>query len=398
MPTHTPSPHRFLAPTPHSAQKSTRPHSSLRNPPALASPASANAPTPIATPGLQLKRLTPAKRFVVTPLQKHVVPEAAKVEEADAKTRAGDAQAEHTPLSRPRRKLQRIESIEEPSQSSLPDENDEIHVSGVIPFTEDQDTLFDEQDEGNEDDEMLFESTARSKRRRMSPPSSPFLQSPEPSTPLPVNNSTNHRFKVAPPRTPAPFPSISSVTAKTSTPAHRPHFILPTHPTSPPKTSRPPPEIFSPSRKHAKYLPGGLASTVSNWIIETASTGFAAQERTSGPAGGRETDHGVKIQLKITCLSRGGAHERNAQELECYAGGMLFAKSEIQPAMHDVSGASSFANPNNDKNVLLAGQGGSRGSRGVRVKVGTVIGVRAPTWEIDVGKEKWLVAVDWVIL
>ncbi|KAE8836742.1 hypothetical protein HRS9139_04840 [Pyrenophora teres f. teres] len=223
MPAHTPSPHRFLAPNPPSTQKSKKPHSNLRNALDIQTPQLAK--TPAQKPELQFRKLTPAKRF-------------------------------------PPRKLERIESIEG-SQELEPDNNDN--------------------DDDNDNDEMLFDTATRNKRRRTSPPSSPSLQDPsDPQTPAP----TTHRFKVPPPRTPAPFPSIATVAAPTplptcaSTPSsHRPHFILPVLPTSPPKPATPPPDIFSPSRKAAKYTPAGMASTVTSWILETANTAFAAQDR-----------------------------------------------------------------------------------------------------------------------
>ncbi|EUC44854.1 hypothetical protein COCMIDRAFT_5896 [Bipolaris oryzae ATCC 44560] len=391
MPTHTPSPHRFLAPNSHSAQKSTRPHSSLRNATAIPPSASATIPTPAGSAELQFKRLAPAKRFVVAPLQKNHAAETAKLSEADAKPH-DDAQLQHTPLPRPRRKLQRVESIEEPSQSSQQHANDHVYASGVISSVEDQDMLSDEleqYEQNEEDDEMLFEPATRSKRRRRSSPNSPSLQ--------PLEPSTTHRFKVAPSRTPAPFPSIASVAAKPLAPSSRPHFILPESQTSPPKDSRPPPEIFSPSRKHAKYVPGGLASTASVWIIEAANTGFAAQERSSG-SWGRDKDNGVKARVRINCLSRGRASEHEIQELECHAGGVVFARGQLELGICNSSAVSSTFGQNSNTNILLAGQGSVRGSGGVKVNVGSTIGVRPPTWEIDVGDEQWLVAVDWVVL
>jgi hypothetical protein len=47
---------------------------------------------------------------------------------------------------------------------------------------------------------------------------------------------------------------------------------------------------------------------------------------------------------------------------------------------------------------LLAGQGGARGTGGVKLRIGGSVGIRAPMWDIDVGGETWLVGVDWVVL
>jgi hypothetical protein len=35
---------------------------------------------------------------------------------------------------------------------------------------------------------------------------------------------------------------------------------------------------------------------------------------------------------------------------------------------------------------------------GVRIKVGSLVGIRAPVWDVDVRREVWSVGVDWVVL
>jgi hypothetical protein len=34
----------------------------------------------------------------------------------------------------------------------------------------------------------------------------------------------------------------------------------------------------------------------------------------------------------------------------------------------------------------------------VLVKTGSVVGIRAPMWEVDVGEDRWTMAVDWVLI
>lgn len=47
--------------------------------------------------------------------------------------------------------------------------------------------------------------------------------------------------------------------------------------------------------------------------------------------------------------------------------------------------------------VLVSGQGkGTGGQEGV--KVGDVVGIRAPTWEIEVMGRQWHVGVDWKVI
>ncbi|EFQ87416.1 hypothetical protein PTNB73_04697 [Pyrenophora teres f. teres] len=362
MPAHTPSPHRFLAPNPPSTQKSKKPHSNLRNALDIQTPQLAK--TPAQKPELQFRKLTPAKRFVIAPAQH--------------KTTATDQHT--TPRPKPPRKLERIESIEG-SQELEPDNNDN--------------------DDDNDNDEMLFDTATRNKRRRTSPPSSPSLQDPsDPQTPAP----TTHRFKVPPPRTPAPFPSIATVAAPTplptcaSTPSsHRPHFILPVLPTSPPKPATPPPDIFSPSRKAAKYTPAGMASTVTSWILETANTAFAAQDRGGRSVlCGRDREHGVAVKVRITGIATSGTRAVGRDGVACYPGRVVFARACIvQDAVYDVS---STAHGDEEVSILLVGQGGVRGSGGVLVKMGSVLGVRVPTWHVHVQGDKCLVAVDWILL
>jgi len=393
MPTHTPSPHRFLAPHPPSTQKTKKPQSGLRNALAIQTPASTKKVQP--KPELQFKKLTPAKRFVFAPPRQ--TQEIAKERRDEPQE---DAFAHATPLPKLRRKFERVESIEEPSQSSQSEAQDELHGEDVMQSIEGGDTQlgrWDRQGEDQEDD-MLFESVQTNKRRRISPASSPSLQQPsEPSTPAPVSNATTHRFRVPPPRTPAPFPSIAAVISTPASVPQRPHFILPALPTSPPKPSRPLPEIFSPSRKNGKYIPSGLASTVTTWMIETANTGFAAQDRSSAVTG-RDREDGVKLRIRVSSLSRGGGQSRSAEEVDCYAGGVVFACGDTEAGMYNASRTENVHGEHTAMRVLLAGQGGTRSSGGVLVKTGSVIGIRAPMWDVDVSGEKWTVAVDWVLL
>jgi hypothetical protein len=390
MSTHTPSPHRFLVPNPPSTQKLKKPQSGLRNALAVQTPASTKPAQPKSE--LPLKKLTPAKRFVLAPPRPAI---------GVAKEKHGEAHedtfAHSTPLAKPRRKFERIESIEEPSQSSLSEQDE--NGEAIIQSIEGGDTQLGHwvEQEADREDEMLFESVQTNKRRRISPESSPSLQGlSEPSTPVPVSNAKTHRFKVPPPHTPAPFPSIAAVTSMPAAAPQRPHFILPALPTSPPKPSRPLPEIFSPSRKNGKYIPNGLASTVTSWIIETANTGFAAQDRSAMVCGGDKED-GVKLRVRVTTLSRGGDQPQEDDRVECYSGGIVFARGNTEPGMYNASRAGSTGAEDSPIRILLAGQGGARASGGVLVKTGSVVGIRAPMWEVDVGEDRWTMAVDWVL-
>ena len=402
MPLQKPSPHRFIAPTAASSTPKSKPKSNLRH--AIA------AHTPKQMSELQFKKITPAKRFVVAPPQKanteDVTPRAAvpdRVEEPDS-----SASIDNTPRPRQQRKLGRVESIEEASQSS-PSRPPDEDVFDIVQTIEHEPML--DRDEGDErgevqeeddGDELLFE-TSRPKRRRTSPPSPTLHPRPPPETPA---GAASHRFRFAhAPQTPVPLTNLSALastsqTPKTTTPpaplSARPHFILPAPP-SPSKPSKPLPEIFSPSRKNQKYISSGLASTVQGWIIEATQTGFAG-----GVVYGREREDGFKVRVRVSGLgsegSTGGGGEDGKEEVECGPGGVVFVRGDMEPGICDSSSASSTAGEDEGLRVLLAGQGGARGSGGVKVKVGDVVGIRAPTWDIEVGGEKWVVGVDWAVL
>jgi hypothetical protein len=136
---------------------------------------------------------------------------------------------------------------------------------------------------------------------------------------------------------------------------------------------------------------------VTSWIIETANTGFAVQDR-GGVVWGRDKEAGVKLRIRVSSLSRGGDETHKEDEVECYAGSVVFARGDAEPGMYNASRAGSTGGEDGLTRIMLAGQGGARASGGVLVKAGSVVGIRAPMWDVDVGKEKWTVAVDWVLL
>ncbi|KAF1931127.1 uncharacterized protein M421DRAFT_57065 [Didymella exigua CBS 183.55] len=345
MPLQKPSPHRFIAPAPPTQTPKQKPKSNLRH--AIIAH----------TPELQFKKITPAKRFVAAPARAH-------------------ADDEYDVTPRPKaRKYERVESIEESQLAS-----------------EEEDGGEDSEDE----DELLFESVQRAKRRRTSP-SSPPQQHLAPQMPLGI---ASHRFRLPAAQTPLPFcpnttlhmppasvtMNMTSVTSGSTPTTTRPHFLLPV-PRSPSKPCTPLPEIFSPSRKAQKYLSNGLASSVQAWIIETAQQGPGA-----GIVWGREREDGVRVKIRVSELGGG-----DVEALECWLGGTTFVVGETETGMYDASRAESLE-VGQGMRVLLAGHGGSRGSAGVKIRIGSIVGIRAPTWELDVGGEKWTVGVDWFVL
>ncbi|KAH4912139.1 hypothetical protein HBI80_009180 [Parastagonospora nodorum] len=399
MPTYTPSPKRFLVPTQQSAQKpKPKPPSNLRNAYTVQTP----KPTALAPENSESfsSKVVPARRFVIAP-HRHT-----QSREHEAEVRA-ERHTQLTPRPKPRRKFERVESIEEPPKSSPDGPSYDDRGIGVLQTVEHDEAEVRDEEQNDEDGEILFVTEERNKRRRVSPPTSPSTrQSSEPATPVTLRT---HRFVVPPARMPAPFTAIrtsteaigfTSVTATMATPApHRPAFILPPQPTSPPKPSKPLPEIFSPSRKSQKYVPNGLASTMQSWIIETANTGFAAQERstTGGVVWGRDREDGVRLRVRVTAASSSNLKDGES-EVECFPGHFVFVRGETEPGMYNHSRALSVVDNDGEMRILLAGQGGARGVAGVKIKIGSIVGVRAPMWDVDVAGEKWMIGVDWVAL
>ncbi|KAF2873896.1 hypothetical protein BDV95DRAFT_488849 [Massariosphaeria phaeospora] len=366
MPTHTPSPRRFLAPNPPSTQRpKSKPQSSLRHNVTAQTPKFSLPPRELHTPVAQSPRVTPAKRFVLAP-----TPSDSAV--AKGKDRVEDEPWQSTPRPRPARKLKRVESIEEASQSSPSASPD---------------------DGAREGGDILFNIEARNKRRRVTP--EPRSSSPSQGvsryTPASAHSA---RFRVPAPRTPAIFAnaSVSGTPAPATT--NRPQFLLPPQPPSPVSNQTPLPETFSPSRKNQKYIPGGLASTLQSWVIETANTGYAAQNSGS-VIWGKDKEDGVRMKVRVGCL--GSDRDVQRQEIDCFQGGVVFVRGETDPGAYNASRSSYLARDGGEVKLLLAGQGGSRGA-GVRIKIGAVIGLRAPLWDVDIGDEKWVFGVDWVLL
>lgn len=104
------------------------------------------------------------------------------------------------------------------------------------------------------------------------------------------------------------------------------------------------------------------------------------------------------MKVRITDISTGATESRQETEVECYTGSVVFVRGDIEPGLYNASRAQNNFDNEGEVKVLLAGQGGTRFASGVRIKVGGIIGIRAPTWDVDLGGEKWIVGVDWVVL
>ncbi|KAK4928492.1 hypothetical protein LTR49_004899 [Elasticomyces elasticus] len=179
-------------------------------------------------------------------------------------------------------------------------------------------------------------------------PSRPAFKQPQ--TPASHNRGTIPRFAI-------PSGSIASV-IDDSLALHRPQFVRPSVP--PQEHTEPLPEAFSPHRRGQKFVPGGMAAMVQQWVIETGQT--AVQSR-RGQAYLRGEDYVVK--LKFDHVEGSGPYLARAKTTE---GGVVHI---ILTAVQDNSAA---------------------------LSAGNVVGLRAPTWDVESKGRMWKVGIDWKVL
>ncbi|KAL9123694.1 MAG: hypothetical protein Q9175_008311 [Cornicularia normoerica] len=226
-----------------------------------------------------------------------------------------------------------------------------------------------EETEGLENHGSTFtlHTQPNSKRRRLNPPEAVIISSdssspsPPPTTPphptieeddreaVPYNDFKSHarpRFVLPTPK-PTETPSIPS----------RPPLILP--PRSPSPTTATP-AFFSPHRRGQKYVPGGLASSVRDWIVEISQQAYY---RAHARRGGEEV-----WDMRFIV---GDCRVEDAND------GMIL--------LQEKSGANRW---------MLVGKGKGE----IKIEIGCTVGITEPTWEVLVGYELYMVAIEWKVL
>ncbi|ORY57255.1 uncharacterized protein BCR38DRAFT_110185 [Pseudomassariella vexata] len=130
------------------------------------------------------------------------------------------------------------------------------------------------------------------------------------------------------------------------------------------------PDAFSPHRRGAKYVPGGLAAELRDWLMDI--------EATTGSK--RDGEWLAKILVSEARTSPG----------------MILARGK---RVHDDEDQGPAEDPGT-LNIILAGEGRLIGlARRNEVAPGSVIGIAKPVWEVDIQMEgRWAVACDWVVL
>ena len=200
-----------------------------------------------------------------------------------------------------------------------------------------------------------FEAPAAEEARQLQTGATPtrptFKAPPDPSTLRSSRAAAVAAPRLAPPST----PSSRAQTPVTDAFHNRPKFLRPS-PAQQGTSTEPLPEAFSPHRRGAKFVPGGMAATVQQWVVETGQT--AVQSRR-----GQGYLKGEDLVLKVEVEEVSGEGPWLVQG-RCGNG--------------------------QDASLLLAG-----GGTGRDVEVGVIVGVRTPTWEVDLGGRRWQVAVNW---
>ncbi len=200
-----------------------------------------------------------------------------------------------------------------------------------------------------EDDASHWEHGLESAKRRrledMEPTVTPFRR--------PQYAASHFRDSVAPSAAPGALSDAGVI--------GRPTFLRPS--VAPQEPSEPLPDTFSPHKRGQKFVSGGMAATVQQWVIET---GQAAVQSRKGQGYLRGEDFVTRV--KVDRVVGRGPFTVHGEE-------------------HD----------RGPKRLLLPGKMGADGEA-KNVRIGDVVGARAPTWEVELDGQMWTVAVDWKIL
>lgn len=140
------------------------------------------------------------------------------------------------------------------------------------------------------------------------------------------------------------------------------------------------PDAFSPQRRGARYVPGGLAAELRDWLVEVKGRG--------GDGAGADIGGG------ITADADSDADARAVEVDEVCAGQGMWLVTGRQRGRGG-EGEGQFV----DVRAILAGEGRLSGlARRNEVVSGCVVQVLPPAWDIDLQDGRWSVACDWHVL
>ncbi|KAI0015120.1 hypothetical protein F4780DRAFT_115463 [Xylariomycetidae sp. FL0641] len=158
-----------------------------------------------------------------------------------------------------------------------------------------------------------------------------------------------------------------------------------------PGRSDPLPDAFSPHRGRggaAKYVPGGMAATLRDWLVDVEA---GAGHATGGPNGGagiwgtdRKDEWTARVRVEEVTGAAGMRLVGGRRVVGSGGGSDKTEEIGVGPAVR----------------VLLAGSGRLAPlARRIQVVPGSVVGVARPTWEMELpGLGRWVVACDWAVL
>lgn len=201
---------------------------------------------------------------------------------------------------------------------------------------------------------------------------------------------------------PTPRPHQEKQASKTHQPTFQraPRFKPAEIPEGAPRPE-PLPDAFSPRRRGTKYIQGGLAAELRDWLVDveagidsgsgsTTASGakrdgeWVARIRVDSLRGANGVARGMTLVLGRQVLLDGRANAIGADDGRC----------------QDASEEGGEVLGTNTVRLVLAGPGRLTGlGVGNDVRPGVLLGIARPTWEIVLdGLGRWGVACDWVVL
>lgn len=174
----------------------------------------------------------------------------------------------------------------------------------------------------------------------------------------PASEST----RATPHFTPSHQQSGQASTSSGGPQTQRPAFVRPS--TEPQEPREPLPETFSPHKRGQKFVPGGMAATMQQWVIET---GQAAVQSRKGQGYLKGEDYVMRAKIG----SINGDEPFTAH-----------ATLPTGDAIH----------------LILTANHSPRTAQTQEVTEGCVVGIRAPTWEMEVDRRWWTIGVDWKVI
>jgi hypothetical protein len=181
---------------------------------------------------------------------------------------------------------------------------------------------------------------------------------------------------------------------------HKPPRFKPAEVPGAASPAEPLPDAFSPRRKGTKYIPGGLAAELREWLVDVEAgtgSGFGSGSMTSF-IGKRGEEWVARIRVDEL---RGGYG--SACGMTLVTGRVVLADTHDTHEEGQIQGENEKGSEvlaTNTVRVILAGPGRLSGlGVNYEVKPGSMISMARPTWEFVLdGLGRWGASCDWVVL